>query len=223
MDQPTLGLYGKVPAHGDFIDRQLPVEFIRQWDDWLQRSMAGSQERLADNWLSHYLTSPIWRFVLTPGALDHQSWAGILVPSVDSVGRYFPLTIASPIAAQTAPSVFYQHNIEWFQALEHIALDALQNGINAEQISDKLLLTPTINNPKNNTANSTTLVQSDDLESALAAQLDKQLAQLFESSSLWSSVYIEPPLQQLLINQGMPSSNQFTTMIDSQWQHIEQH
>ncbi|OGI58559.1 MAG: type VI secretion-associated protein, partial [Candidatus Muproteobacteria bacterium RBG_19FT_COMBO_61_10] len=30
------GVYGKLPTHGDFIQRNLPSAFVRQWDVWLQ-------------------------------------------------------------------------------------------------------------------------------------------------------------------------------------------
>ncbi len=38
-----------------------------------------------------YLTCPIWRFALAPGACGDQGRLGVLMPSVDKVGRYFPL------------------------------------------------------------------------------------------------------------------------------------
>lgn len=60
--QTTLGLFGKIPAHGDFVERNLQRSFSLQWDDWLQRGMASSREQLGSHWLDAYLTSPIWRF-----------------------------------------------------------------------------------------------------------------------------------------------------------------
>jgi len=59
--------------------------------------------------------------------VDEHSWAGILVPSVDSVGRYFPLTIAVPVAENTNMFLFQTDNELWFSRLEEAALSALQN------------------------------------------------------------------------------------------------
>ncbi len=50
-------------------------------------------------WLDLYLTSPAWRFVCAGGACGPRPAIGLMVPSVDRVGRYFPLTlVAHPLA-----------------------------------------------------------------------------------------------------------------------------
>jgi len=51
--------------------------------------VASSKEQMGDEWLDTYLTSPIWRFVLSSGVIDTQHWAGIMLPSVDQVGLSF--------------------------------------------------------------------------------------------------------------------------------------
>lgn len=108
------GWYGKLPALGDFASRRLPQDFIRPWDGWLQQAIAASRATLGNAWLDTYLTSCIWRFVLAADCLTPTPWAGILLPSVDRVGRYFPLTLAAPFAAHGAPT-------DWFAALEAAA------------------------------------------------------------------------------------------------------
>ncbi len=94
----TPAWYGKLPALGDFASRRLPPAFLADWDAWLQRGMAYSQQHLGSEWLDTYLTSNVWRFILAPGTLDSSTWAGIVLPSVDRVGRYFPLTICAALA-----------------------------------------------------------------------------------------------------------------------------
>jgi type VI secretion system protein ImpM len=124
-----IGFYGKLPSLGDFVSRRLPNEFIAIWDDWLQDSIAFSREELGSNWLSYYLNSPIWRFALNKGVCGNSVWVGILMPSVDKVGRYFPITIAMPIEeTQLFSQLLITHN-DWFEQLETIALKALQNNI----------------------------------------------------------------------------------------------
>jgi|HubBroStandDraft_1064217.scaffolds.fasta_scaffold90653_2 type VI secretion system protein ImpM len=89
------GLFGKLPSRGDFVQLGLPGSFVRPWDAWLQQAMAGSRERMGDAWLPAYLESPVWRFVLPGGMCGAGAVLGLLMPSVDRVGRYFPLTLAA--------------------------------------------------------------------------------------------------------------------------------
>ncbi len=119
------GWYGKIPALGDFASRRLPVGFVNSWDEWLQRSMVASRSSLRERWQEFYLNSPIWRFALLPGVFDDKCWIGIMMPSADRVGRYFPLTIVLPLDPypEILATVFAAQN--WFAALEQIALASL--------------------------------------------------------------------------------------------------
>jgi len=119
------GWYGKLPSLGDFASRRLPVEFVTRWDAWLQDVVPAARATLGDGWLDTYLTMPIWRFTLLPGLVGSSGWAGVLMPSVDRVGRHFPLTVAMemPTHAAAAHAVF--EGAEWFAGLEDAALAAL--------------------------------------------------------------------------------------------------
>lgn len=92
-----VGFYGKLPSHGDFLRRRVPDGFVTIWDHWLQECLLASRTSLADRWLDVYLTSPAWRFVSAPGALGPYAIIGLMVPSVDRVGRYFHLTFAATL------------------------------------------------------------------------------------------------------------------------------
>jgi len=119
------GFFGKIPSLGDFVTRDLPREFLDTWDEWLQRSVADSKVALGDAWLNTYLTSPIWRFVLLPGVCGEQGWAGIMTPSVDRVGRYFPLTFASSLGDGVQPFQVIETAVDWFASAESLALTVL--------------------------------------------------------------------------------------------------
>jgi type VI secretion system protein ImpM len=97
------GWYGKIPALGDFASRRLPNEFTQRWDTWLARAIETSQASLGSAWLDTYLSGPLWRFALSPGVIDARWWFGVLMPSVDRVGRYFPLTVATASALPPTP------------------------------------------------------------------------------------------------------------------------
>ena len=49
IETGSVGIYGKIPAHGDFVSRRLNNDFIRYWDEWLQRGIATSQEQLGEH------------------------------------------------------------------------------------------------------------------------------------------------------------------------------
>ncbi len=133
-----LGFYGKVPALGDFVSRRLPRNFIDPWDAWLQSALLASRETLAENWLSVFLVSPIWRFALSPGLCGSSAWAGVMMPSVDRVGRYFPLTLAQGIDPQCLSAVFSADS-DWFEHLESLALTVLNADFDLENF-DKAAL-----------------------------------------------------------------------------------
>lgn len=118
------GFYGKFPSQGDFVSRRLAPAFVRCWDSWLETALTCSRKRLGDHWEAAYLCSPIWRFALSNGVCGEPSWAGVLMPSVDRVGRYFPLTLACG-GAQASPLDRLSLDGEWYAQLETLALSSL--------------------------------------------------------------------------------------------------
>ena len=122
----TTGFFGKLPSHGDFVSRRLSRDFLGVWDDWLQRCIAESKATLGENWLNVYLTSPIWRFAMTPGACGDEAHVGVLTPSVDKVGRYFPLSIVAS-APDSAPALSIANAAgDWFERAEALLLSVLE-------------------------------------------------------------------------------------------------
>jgi type VI secretion system protein ImpM len=114
--RPVTGLYGKIPAHGDFVRRGLPSSFIAPWDAWLQQGMAAAREALGPRWTAAWDGAPPWRFALPAGACGPEPVAGVILPSEDMVGRRFPLTLAALLPAG-AP----MPEPGWFAALEAAA------------------------------------------------------------------------------------------------------
>ena len=45
------GFFGKIPSHGDFIDRGLAAGFKDKLDEWLQQGLASSKAVIGDDWL----------------------------------------------------------------------------------------------------------------------------------------------------------------------------
>lgn len=97
------GFHGKIPSRGDFVSWNLPGAFIDPWDSWLGSVLHAAREALGGAWDDTYLTSPSWRFAVTAPLCGPQGWTGIVMPSVDRVGRYFPLSIAVPMSPDVVP------------------------------------------------------------------------------------------------------------------------
>jgi type VI secretion system protein ImpM len=137
------GWYGKIPAAGDFVTRRLASSFTGAWDRWLQAVLAGSRGRLGEGWRDSFLSMPIWRFVMSPGMLTEEAWACMVAPSVDGVGRCFPLAVASalPSASLDVVGTLFAA-APWFDAVEDILLDAITPGADAAAIDAAVSRTP---------------------------------------------------------------------------------
>ncbi|BBP80221.1 type VI secretion system-associated protein TagF [Pseudomonas gingeri NCPPB 3146 = LMG 5327] len=122
----TVGFYGKLASRGDFVSRGLPQGFVQPWDAWLASGLLASQQQLGSDWLNVYLVSPLWRFVLAPGVCGPEAIAGVLMPSIDRVGRYFPLTIAQPLDAGHALATVVGGADDWFEQAEALLLATLE-------------------------------------------------------------------------------------------------
>lgn len=136
LSGPAPGWYGKIASLGDFAGRRLPPEFVTAVDHWLQRVIPESRQHLGDGWMDAYLTSPVWRFVLFPSVIGAGAWAGILMPSVDKVGRYFPLLITAGL--ERLPGALD----DWLARLEGIALTTLDTACTPEDLEARLLACP---------------------------------------------------------------------------------
>lgn len=95
------GYFGKLPARADFVIGQCPAGFLKVWEPFLMKGLSQSRLDLNDAWEEAYMTMPVWRFRLMPQGADgalKEAVAGALMPSVDRVGRAFPLTLVAGIA-----------------------------------------------------------------------------------------------------------------------------
>lgn len=223
----NIGIFGKLPAHGDFVQRNLPVNFIEPWDEWLQYFISGTQEALSENWLEIYLTSPIWRFVFSNGVIDENSWAGIVLPSVDRVGRYFPFSIITQLDYSTNPFEFFQLNYSWFADIESVALQSLDNEIEADDVINQLALSNVESSSeyvRSSVSNDCAGYQFEmefseqSISSVYPLLLDTLMTQSFRSYSVWQtsgSEYINPCM---FSTQGLPGIQQMPAMLNGQWQ-----
>ena len=129
------GLFGKLPSRGDFVTRRLDLACRDALDTWLQAGILTSRRVLGDAWLRAYLDAPVWRFACPAGVCGGAVLAGVLAPSLDRVGRHFPLVLAAQLPAAIGTGALIEA-VPWFDALEAQALAALDqdtdlNGLDA--------------------------------------------------------------------------------------------
>jgi type VI secretion system protein ImpM len=89
------GLYGKLAQKRDYIAVSTPRGFLETVEPWLQASLHASRHALGASWQPLYLRSPIWRFWIGADIVGEPT-IGCLMPSLDGVGRYFPLVLLCP-------------------------------------------------------------------------------------------------------------------------------
>ncbi len=226
----TTGLFGKLPAHGDFVQRNLPAGFINVWDEWLQHFVSGTKEQLGENWLDIYLTSPLWRFVFSTGVVDENIWAGIMIPSVDRVGRYYPFSIIKKISHNANPFEFIQQQSNWYKDLETLALDALDGQLMIDDLMAEL--------EKNNIQHVSDYSRSSfnlegdafqfDVEfeeqavsSTYPLLLDTLMTKAFQSYSIWQTTGSNCISPCLFSSQGLPKVQQMPAMLNGEWQNYQ--
>ncbi|VUD66120.1 hypothetical protein TDB9533_03509 [Thalassocella blandensis] len=228
MSTNKTGLFGKLPAHGDFIFRDLSSHFINVWDEWLQGFVGSSREQLGENWLNVYLTSPIWRFALSEGVIDTNSWAGIMLPSVDRVGRYFPFTIVTQLPPKSNPTDFICNRPNWFQAMEDAALRALDGQLHIDDLVEELNDSnpmrkdlydqgPPLHDVSNMVIKASNAEQP--ISAVLPFMMDAYLASSLKSYSVWSTRGSELIQPCLFTTKGLPPLSGISAMMDGYWSH----
>lgn len=227
----SVGFFGKLPAHGDFVYRELPNNFISVWDEWLQNFVGSTKEQIGETWLDTYLTSPIWRFAFSAGVVDQNVWAGIMLPSVDRVGRYFPFTVATVLPGHQNPFHLIDQ-CEWYENIEDAALKALNGEVTIEELipllnsttfKSSLVYHPS---PINGNGNATLIkmdLEEQKTHSVMGYLLNAAVKDSLASVSVWNtrgSELVEPCV---FYARGLPPMRGVAAMLDGQWDDVNWH
>lgn len=205
--QPGFGAFGKIPALGDFLRVNLPAGFVQRWDSWLQSALVAARQALGPRWEACYMSAPIWRFSLPAGQAGDQGFSGILMPSVDRVGRQYPLTLAAPCPPGDA-ALRHFANTAVFARLEDIALDVLEHETGLADLQQALggiALTHPGALPPATEAYAGALPP----DQVMAA---RQIAQTRGQPAVWTS--IGDGEQRMMLCAGLPDTREVTALFD---------
>ena len=88
-----LGLFGKMPANGDFLSKGFSPELVDGLDKMFQSVLVAVAE--SSDGRAIFEATPAFMLNIRPGTLSPSGFTGIVVPSCDRVGRLFPLCVGS--------------------------------------------------------------------------------------------------------------------------------
>ena len=215
------GLFGKLPAKRDFIATMAPRRFLDAWEPWLQTSLAASRYTLGASWGDYYNRAPLWRFWLGP-ALFGEATAGVLMSSVDGVGRAFPLTLFAVGNERPPPPPEIESNDKWFEAAEALLLSALESGATFERLAGAAaaLPAPILHAPDSVTAgvkelpDRAVVARVGDARFGDAFERSRQFGGArYDSLTFWWTIGGEgfPPVALSVV--GLPSAERFADML----------
>ena len=109
----TAWVFGKLPAHGDFVARGIGPTDSAALDDWLSASLLAARERYGDAFADRFDAAQPWR-------AEGDGVAGAVAASQDAAGRRFPVLLLGDAAA----------------ACEDLLYAAITEGWTADQLTE---------------------------------------------------------------------------------------
>ena len=231
-DPGATGFYGKLPAQGDFVVRRLASGFVQQWDAWLQACLAHSRNALGAAWEQLYRNAPVWRFLLAPGTCGNSAWAGLMQPSIDRVGRYFPLTVVVELPSDLEVLDTMALAEHWYDAVEGVTELAFGTEVSLEELDARLAAT---------VFPAAAIVPSDSAEDTLPLNvreapalkigcppgqgiayvrsvLREEQVDVGHSHCVWFDATAETIERVVLVSRALPEPDRFCALLDGAWE-----
>ena len=121
----ALGIFGKLPAHGDFVARGLDRRSRDELDAWLSQSLEQARLTDPDRFTERYDSAPPWFMRCVTQDIAQEA---VLLPSIDAVGRRFPLYVEHPAIREMAPG-------RLAAALADLAREAILGGWDVDRLA----------------------------------------------------------------------------------------
>jgi type VI secretion system protein ImpM len=212
----AFGAFGKMPALGDFFQLNAPHGFVRIWDEWLQFAMVAGQQACGEGWDAHYMSAPIWRFTLAAGLAGPAKVMGVLMPSVDRVGRRFPLSLMVGVERDGPAALDHMDQTATFEQLEDIALAALDDHMDRDRLTEALaaVAVPPLRAHAALRIAANTMVMTQASADNAAPELAAGLiaAKGIRQPTLWTAILNDT--SRLMICDGLPDNTQAHALFD---------
>lgn len=216
MTATTFGAFGKIPSVGDFFRINAPPGFASIWDEWLQRCLVSGAHAYGTRWDELYMSVPIWRFGLSPGVAGQGAVMGVLMPSVDRVGRRFPLTLMASLPDDAKVIDAHFADEETFETLETIALSVLDDDISKDALEEKLASVTRADAASTShcrvTPGSVVACTRTTAHELLATTTATLLARSFQSPTVWSTLMEDD--SRLMVCDGLPDGPNMQGLFD---------
>jgi len=134
---PAIGFFGKIPSRGDFVTRGLSSGLVDAWGDWVAQAIGASRALLGADWDDAWMVAPVWRFALPPGLCGSSPVLGLMMPSVDRVGRLYPLMIAAELEGLVG-TPDPECGAPFLDAIEDAGRDALADALEPDALWARL-------------------------------------------------------------------------------------
>lgn len=118
------GFFGKLPAAGDFVARGIPAGLRGPLDHWLTNGIA-ALVRSATVWPEGGVRAVVM--------LNDALWLLVVEPSVDAVGRIYPLTACCPLGGAALTGADVWGDVAWAALLQ-----ATEQNASADALGDLL-------------------------------------------------------------------------------------
>jgi len=130
--------YGKLPSAADFVGRRMPHAMETAWDNWVRSGMDQVRHETGAKWQERFVNCPIW-FFMYPTQVQGVLAAGAIAPSIDRVGRYYPITVMALSASQPSGFTDDAQVSQFFSGLRSAVIDARRIPLRVEQMDERVL------------------------------------------------------------------------------------
>lgn len=164
--------------------------------------MLSCAEAFDMDWDALYMSAPIWRFSLSAGLAGPGAMMGVLMPSVDRVGRRFPLTLMQTRPINGSILSAHRQNDALFARMEDLALAALDDMPKDTLDVELSRLAPQADMVPEHPGPGLTLVQGTGLSGARPDPSAGLMGYHFRAASVWSTQVDQDA--RLMICEGLP-------------------